>query len=60
MTSDCVSVIKALMMGLKLMTVRYKKKNTHIKSKGQCKNKISVSKRIYIFSYTAMIAKHLT
>ena len=35
-------------------------KNTHIKSKGQCKDKISVSKRIHIFSCTTMIAKHLT
>ena len=37
-----------------------KKKNTHIKSKDQCKDKISVSKRIHIFSCTTMIAKHLT
>ena len=35
-------------------------KNTNIKSKGQCKDKISVSKRIHIFSCTTMIAKHLT
>ena len=32
MTSDGVSIIKILMMGVKLMTERYKK-NTHIKSK---------------------------
>ena len=32
-------------------------KNTHV---GQCKDKISVSKRIHIFSSTAMTAKHLT
>ena len=55
MTNDCVS----LMMGVKLMTEGYKK-NTYIKSKGQCKDKISVSKRIHIFSCTIMIAKHLT
>ena len=35
-------------------------KNTHIKSKGQCKDKISVSKRINIFSCTTVTAKHLT
>ena len=34
--------------------------NTHLKSKGQCKYKISVSKRIRTFSSTTMIAKHLT
>ena len=33
-TNDCVSITKILMMGVKLMTGRYKKKNTHIKSKG--------------------------
>ena len=49
MTNDCVSVTKTLMMGVKLMTERYKK-NAHIKSKGQCKDKISVSKKnSYIF-----------
>ena len=57
MTNDCVSVTKTLTMGVKLMTERYKK---YIKSKGQCKDKISVSKRIHIFSCTTMIAKHLT
>ena len=35
-------------------------KNTHIKSKGQCEDKISVPKRIHIFSCTTMTAKHLT
>ena len=35
-------------------------KNAHSKSKGQCKDKISVSKRIQIFSCTTMIAKHVT
>ena len=59
MTNDCVSITKTLMMGVKLMTERYKK-NTHIKSKGQCKDKISVSKRIHIVSCATMIAKHLT
>ena len=54
MTNDCVSVTKTLMMGVKLMTERYKK-NTHIKCKGRCKDKISVSKRIHIFSCTTMI-----
>ena len=57
MTNDCVSVTKILMMGVKLVTEV--QKNTHIKSKGQCKDKISVSKRIHIFSCTTMIAKHL-
>ena len=38
MTNDCVSITKTMVMGLKLMTGRYKK-NTHIKSKGQCKDK---------------------
>ena len=57
LTNDCVSVTKTLTMGVKLMTERYKK---YIKSKGQCKDKISVSKRIHIFSCTTMIAKHLT
>ena len=33
MINDCVSITKILMMGVKLMTGRYKK-NTHIKSKG--------------------------
>ena len=37
MTNDCVSVTKTLMMGVKLMTEV--QKNTHIKSKGQCKDK---------------------
>ena len=36
------------------------RKNTHTEGKGHCKDKISVSKRIHIFSCTAMIAKHLT
>ena len=58
MTNDCVSITKTLMMGVKLMTERYKK-NTHIKSKGQCKDKISVSKRIHIVSCATMIAKTL-
>ena len=35
-------------------------KHAHIKSKGQCKYKISVSKRIHIFSCTTMNAKQLT
>ena len=39
---------------------RQVQKNTHIKSKGQWKDKISVSKRIHIFSCATMIAKHLT
>ena len=37
MTNDCVSITKTLVMGVKLMTGRYKK--THIKSKDQCKDK---------------------
>ena len=46
--------------GSKISDREVQKKNVHIKSKGQCKDKISVSKRIHIFSCTAMIAKHLT
>ena len=38
MTNDCVSITKTLVMGVKLMTDRYKE-NNHIKSKGQCKDK---------------------
>ena len=37
MTNDCVSVTKIQMMGVKLVTEV--QKNTHIKSKGQCKDK---------------------
>ena len=37
MANDCVSATKTLMMEVKLMIERYK--NTHIKSKGQCKDK---------------------
>ena len=33
MVNDCVSITKIMMMGVKLMTGRFKK-NTHIKSKG--------------------------
>ena len=40
------SVIKALMMGVKLIPERYKK-NTHIKNKGQCKDKC-LKKNSYI------------
>ena len=58
MTNDCVSVTKTLMIGVKLMTERYKKYSK--KSKGQFKDKLSASKRIHIFSCTKMIAKHLT
>ena len=47
MTNYCVSVTKTLMMGVKLMTEKYKK-NTHIKSKGQCKDKC-LKKNSYIF-----------
>ena len=38
MTNDCVSITKTLVKGVKLMTDRHKK-NTHIKSTGQCKDK---------------------
>ena len=48
MTNDCVSVTKTLLMGVKSMKESYKK-ITHIKSKGQCKDKTGVSKRINIF-----------
>ena len=47
MTNDCVSVTKTLMMGVKLMTERCKK-NTHIKCKGQFKDKC-LKKNSYIF-----------
>ena len=47
MTNDCVSVTKTLMMRVKLMTERYKK-NTHLKSKGQCKDRC-LKKNSYIF-----------
>ena len=46
MTNDCVSITKTLMMGVKLMTEI--QKNTHIKSKGQCKDKC-LKKNSYIF-----------
>ena len=48
MTSDCASVTITLLMGVKSMKEIYKK-ITHTKSKGQCKDKIEVSKRINIF-----------
>ena len=51
-----VSVTKTLMMGVKSMTEV--EKNAHKKVKVTAK--ISVSKRIHIFSCTKMIAKHLT
>ena len=51
MTNDCVSVTKTLMMGVKLMTERYKK-NTHIKSKGQCKDKC-LKNNSYIFLHNS-------
>ena len=38
MINDCVSITKTLMMGVKLITQRYKK-NTHIKNKDQYKDK---------------------
>ena len=59
MTNNCVSVNQNPDDGSKIND-REVQKNTHIKSKGQCKDKISVSKRTHIFSCTAMIAKHLT
>ena len=57
MTNDCVSVTKTLMMGVKLMTERYKKVLT---LKVKVSAKISVTKRIHIFLCTTMIVKHLT
>ena len=45
-TNYCISVTKTL-MGVKFMTERYKK-NTQIKSKGQCKDKC-LKKNSYIF-----------
>ena len=53
MTNDCVSVTKTLMMGVKLA-------ERYTKSVSKVENKVSVSKRIHIFSCTTMIAKHLT
>ena len=47
MTNDCVSITKTLMMEVKVMTERYKK-NTRIKSKGQCKDKL-VSQKEFIY-----------
>ena len=38
MANDFVSIAKTLVVGAKLMTDRYKK-NTHMKIKGQCKEK---------------------
>ena len=46
-TNDCVSASKILTMGVKLMTERYKK-NTYMKSKGECKDKCH-KKNSYIF-----------
>ena len=45
---------------MEVINGREVQKNTNIKCKGQYKDKISVSKRIHIFSCTTMIAKHLT
>ena len=50
MTNYCVTVTKILMMGVKLMTERYKK--IHIKSKGQCKDKC-LKKNSYIFLHNS-------
>ena len=51
-----VSITKTMMMGVKLMTEKHK--TIHIKVKVSAK--ISVTRRIHIFSCTTMIAKHLT
>ena len=48
MTIDCVSIIKTLMMGVKLMTERYKK-NTHIKSKVSIEMSNCHKKNLYVF-----------
>ena len=48
MTNDCVSIIKTLVKGVKLMADRY---NTHIKSKRQWKDKLVSQKNSYIFLY---------
>ena len=51
MINDCVSITKTLMMGVKLITKRYKKyihTDIHIKGKGQCKDKCG-KKNSYIF-----------
>ena len=50
MPNECVSITKTLIMGIKLMTERYKK-NTHIKSKGR--EKISITNWIHIFSWVS-------
>ena len=49
MTNDCVSITKALMMEVKLITENYKK-NTGIKGKVQCKDKCQ-KKNSYIFKH---------
>ena len=52
-----VSITKNLLKGEKVLTDGYKK-NTHIKSKGQCKNRY-VSQKIHIFFCTTVITKYL-
>ena len=59
MTNDCVSITKTLVKRVKLMADRYKE-NTHIKSKGKCKDKEVSQKKIHTFSCKTMIVKHLT
>ena len=48
MTNDCVSITKILVMGVELMTDRYKQ-NIHIKSKGQCNYKYAPQKKLIYF-----------
>ena len=59
MTNDCVSITKTLVKRVKLMADRYKE-NTHIKSKGKCKDKEVSQKKVHTFSCKTMIVKHLT
>ena len=48
MVIDCVSITKTLMMGVKLMREREVRKDTHIKSKGQFKDKC-LKNNSYVF-----------
>ena len=48
MTNDCVSITKTLVKRVKLMADKYKE-NTHIKSKGKCKDKEVSQKKIIHF-----------
>ena len=59
MTNDCVSITKTLMMGVKLMTERYKK-NTYIKSKRPCQCKEMSQKELLYFRAEQCLRNCLT